>query len=334
MNFFRICLSLPLDAGPCTVNLKRYYYNYTNKICIPFNYSGCPGNSNNFINKRDCEKFCLEIAVDLNGTDKIVETYQLGFSLTGPLFREKYQQDINKAFRDYLMERFDIDDNELKDIVIHDDNMVHRSYLKFHINDGSFRFIYSGDTYQAEPHSWISHRIVEKKSIVWDHTDDLRSKFKDCISRQISMLMGVSIVLAIIFLTSILCAYRFMYKKTKEIESSSGDISPSQYTARIDCGIPTVIAITSKSDSKTAITAYIQRIRRVMSTKCIQLSKDLEDDNAYENKEECFHPETPNHLERSSLLPSIHRQNTAMNFLIYIMGGGKVTEKENAGHVD
>ncbi|OZC04986.1 hypothetical protein X798_08032 [Onchocerca flexuosa] len=80
------------------------------------------------------------------------------------------------------------------------------------ISDGSFRFIYNGDTYQAEPHSWISHRIVEKKALCG---------------------------------TLFLCT--FHVQKNQRIESSSGDISPSQYTARIDCGIPTVIAITSKS---------------------------------------------------------------------------------------
>ncbi|VDK62800.1 unnamed protein product [Onchocerca ochengi] len=222
----RYVCRLPLDAGACAVNLKRYYYDYTNKTCIPFNYSGCSGNLNNFINKKDCEKFCLDIPVDLNGTEKIFETYQLGFSLTGPLFREKHQQDINEAFRDYLMKRFDVGDDELKDIVIHDDNMVQfvlRSEdaelkatnissvsLKIsynQISDGSFRFLYNGDIYRAEPHSWISHRIVEKK--------------------------------------------RFIYKKTKESETSSGVISTSQYAARIDYATPTVTANTPKSDTST-----------------------------------------------------------------------------------
>uniref|UniRef100_A0A0R3RUH4 Thyroglobulin type-1 domain-containing protein n=1 Tax=Elaeophora elaphi TaxID=1147741 RepID=A0A0R3RUH4_9BILA len=176
----RYVCRLPLDAGPCAVNLKRYYYDYTNKTCNSFNYGGCSGNSNNFINRKDCEKFCLDMDVDLNGfftdTGRIVETYQLGFSLTGPLFREKHQRDINEAFREYMKKRFDMDDEELRDIVIYDDNMVQfvlrsedaklkAADISNVVSDGSFRFTYNGDIYRAEPHSWISHRIAEKKAL-------------------------------------------------------------------------------------------------------------------------------------------------------------------------
>ncbi|CAG9538681.1 unnamed protein product [Cercopithifilaria johnstoni] len=234
----RYVCRLSLDAGPCAVNLKRYYYDYTNKTCISFNYSGCSGNSNNFINRKDCEKFCLDMDVNLNGfftdTGRVIETYQLRFSLTGPLFRGKHQQDINEAFREYIKKRFDVDDDKLRDIVIRDDNMVQfvlksedakskaadisgvlysLEILQDQVSDGSFRFTYNGDIYRAEPHSWTSHRIAEKKA--------LREK--------------------------ILCGKRFLYKESRKNKSSSRGIPPSQYAARMSYATPTAIASTPNS---------------------------------------------------------------------------------------
>uniref|UniRef100_A0A1I7VYU1 BPTI/Kunitz inhibitor domain-containing protein n=1 Tax=Loa loa TaxID=7209 RepID=A0A1I7VYU1_LOALO len=173
----RYVCRLPLDAGPCAVNLKRYYYDYTNKTCISFNYAGCSGNSNNFINKKDCEKFCLDISADLNGllnsTDKVVEIYQLGFPSRDLCF----MANINKiAFRHYLKKRFDVADDELRDIIIYDENVVQfvlrsedaklkAANISDLANDGSFRFTYNDNIYRTEPHSCSSHRIAEKKAL-------------------------------------------------------------------------------------------------------------------------------------------------------------------------
>ncbi|KAL3982628.1 Thyroglobulin type-1 repeat family protein [Acanthocheilonema viteae] len=247
----RYVCHLPLDAGPCTVNLKRYYYNYTNNTCVSFNYGGCSGNSNNFINRKHCEKFCLDINVGLNGfftdTGKVIETYQLGFSLTGPLFRKKHQQDINEAFREYMKKKFDIGDDELRDIVISDDNMVQfvlrsedaklkAADISDVVSEGSFRFTYNGDIYRAEPHSWTSHRIAEKKAL--------------CGKIFLCVLVGVSIILAVIVLTSLLCACRFLYKK-RENKSSLGGITSSQYAARTDYATPAAISSTPKSGTSS-----------------------------------------------------------------------------------
>jgi Kunitz/Bovine pancreatic trypsin inhibitor domain len=43
-------------VGICPGEYDRFYYDQTYKQCVPFVYSGCLGNTNNFKNKQDCEK--------------------------------------------------------------------------------------------------------------------------------------------------------------------------------------------------------------------------------------------------------------------------------------
>ena len=42
------------NVGPFT----RYYYDFTLRICKPFQYSGFGGNENNFLTKEDCAQRC------------------------------------------------------------------------------------------------------------------------------------------------------------------------------------------------------------------------------------------------------------------------------------
>ncbi|KAM6178395.1 tissue factor pathway inhibitor-like [Rhynchocyon petersi] len=51
------CLS-KADRGFCLANETRYYYNSYYKRCLPFKYSGCGGNENNFTTKGACIKTC------------------------------------------------------------------------------------------------------------------------------------------------------------------------------------------------------------------------------------------------------------------------------------
>ena len=46
--------------GPCHRYTKRYYYNVTFEKCLPFNYSGCEGNNNNFESFLYCQDSCSE----------------------------------------------------------------------------------------------------------------------------------------------------------------------------------------------------------------------------------------------------------------------------------
>ncbi|XP_062573994.1 kielin/chordin-like protein [Saccostrea cucullata] len=49
---------LPLERGSCRARLPRWYYNVKLGKCEMFEYSGCDGNSNNFLTLKDCVEQC------------------------------------------------------------------------------------------------------------------------------------------------------------------------------------------------------------------------------------------------------------------------------------
>ncbi|XP_060600711.1 papilin-like [Ruditapes philippinarum] len=51
------CL-LPKETGPCQAVMSRFYFDHLDCKCKQFNYSGCGGNSNNFMNIQQCETSC------------------------------------------------------------------------------------------------------------------------------------------------------------------------------------------------------------------------------------------------------------------------------------
>lgn len=105
-----------MDRGPCSVAVPRYHYNSANRSCILFEYGGCSGNLNNFATLDDCEQFCSGRAiyisfsnVQLSGVgldlfspyldlvnDEPIESYQLGFSLSGPQITAAQKQVAEK----------------------------------------------------------------------------------------------------------------------------------------------------------------------------------------------------------------------------------------------
>uniref|UniRef100_A0A8C5LLJ8 Tissue factor pathway inhibitor n=1 Tax=Jaculus jaculus TaxID=51337 RepID=A0A8C5LLJ8_JACJA len=48
----------PADSGLCKASVNRFYYNATIGRCLPFKYTGCGGNENNFVSKQSCFKAC------------------------------------------------------------------------------------------------------------------------------------------------------------------------------------------------------------------------------------------------------------------------------------
>ncbi|KAM4027606.1 tissue factor pathway inhibitor 2 isoform 2-T2 [Anomaloglossus baeobatrachus] len=48
----------PKDEGSCSASVSRYYFNIESKACEEFTYTGCGGNSNNFVRIEDCNKVC------------------------------------------------------------------------------------------------------------------------------------------------------------------------------------------------------------------------------------------------------------------------------------
>eukprot|EP00095_Tigriopus_kingsejongensis_P009815 maker-scaffold239_size242058-snap-gene-1.22 protein:Tk09815 transcript:maker-scaffold239_size242058-snap-gene-1.22-mRNA-1 annotation:"Papilin" len=51
------CL-LPRSPGPCKDNLPKWYFDNSEKRCMPFYYGGCEGNGNRFDSLEDCQKSC------------------------------------------------------------------------------------------------------------------------------------------------------------------------------------------------------------------------------------------------------------------------------------
>lgn len=58
-NLPSICLG-GSDKGLCNAIVTRYYFNNRTLTCQEFEYSGCGGNENNFVNKESCEKRCVK----------------------------------------------------------------------------------------------------------------------------------------------------------------------------------------------------------------------------------------------------------------------------------
>ena len=50
--------TLSPDSGPCSSQIKRYYFNATSKHCETFVYGGCFANGNNFFSQYACEEKC------------------------------------------------------------------------------------------------------------------------------------------------------------------------------------------------------------------------------------------------------------------------------------
>nr|XP_033786999.1 tissue factor pathway inhibitor 2 [Geotrypetes seraphini] len=52
-----LCYS-PKDEGSCSASVTRYFYNAESKTCEEFTYTGCGGNTNNFVTLKDCSSVC------------------------------------------------------------------------------------------------------------------------------------------------------------------------------------------------------------------------------------------------------------------------------------
>uniref|UniRef100_A0A914D7A5 BPTI/Kunitz inhibitor domain-containing protein n=1 Tax=Acrobeloides nanus TaxID=290746 RepID=A0A914D7A5_9BILA len=48
-----------MDAGRCRGRFPSFYYDFARGECLPFDYTGCGGNSNRFHTKEQCESLCL-----------------------------------------------------------------------------------------------------------------------------------------------------------------------------------------------------------------------------------------------------------------------------------
>lgn len=56
------CL-LPRAEGPCSEKKSHWYYDQTERRCMPFYYGGCQGNANNFETQDSCEQSCRALSL-------------------------------------------------------------------------------------------------------------------------------------------------------------------------------------------------------------------------------------------------------------------------------
>lgn len=47
-----------IEKGNCYEKISRYYYDINKDECRLFNYTGCNGNTNNFLSENECNKRC------------------------------------------------------------------------------------------------------------------------------------------------------------------------------------------------------------------------------------------------------------------------------------
>ena len=46
------------EIGPCRGSFPRWYFDTAMQKCLPFNYGGCRGNNNRFMNQEECVRMC------------------------------------------------------------------------------------------------------------------------------------------------------------------------------------------------------------------------------------------------------------------------------------
>lgn len=57
MRLIDLC-TLPRTEGTCTEKQSRWYFDQSENRCMPFYYTGCGGNKNNFESRDVCETDC------------------------------------------------------------------------------------------------------------------------------------------------------------------------------------------------------------------------------------------------------------------------------------
>ncbi|EYC04366.1 hypothetical protein Y032_0088g2163 [Ancylostoma ceylanicum] len=225
--------NLSVDRGPCSVSVPRYFYSPMNQTCTRFDYGGCAGNLNNFATNEHCESFCEGVLSDFlttyNDDAATVETYELGFSLTGPQIPNAARRRAQQTLTDFLSEKFSLSKSSIEDVVIMDDNTARFTIKDAHagaiakniseaVNTG-LEFPLNGNYYRAEPHTWFAHQLAERTA-----SNTARIIFW--------VLLGAAVVFAVIVAASLIgtCAYLYT-SRNKDGNSSAGGSTPSNFVS-------------------------------------------------------------------------------------------------------
>lgn len=69
-SFLAIC-RLPVETGPCRGSFNRWYFDFSQRTCVPFTYGGCAGNLNRFKSFEICVGYCERaIRMAVSGDDR------------------------------------------------------------------------------------------------------------------------------------------------------------------------------------------------------------------------------------------------------------------------
>ena len=60
VNIFSIFKNTLFPVGHCHGFLERYYFSFGDNRCLPFMYTGCGGNENNFASRTECMDVCTK----------------------------------------------------------------------------------------------------------------------------------------------------------------------------------------------------------------------------------------------------------------------------------
>nr|CDJ83051.1 Whey acidic protein and Thyroglobulin type-1 and Proteinase inhibitor I15 and Proteinase inhibitor I2 domain containing protein [Haemonchus contortus] len=144
-------------------------------------------NLNNFATKEHCETFCDGVGADLltpylDEASGAMETYELGFSLTGPQIPSSSRKRAQEGLAEFISQRFSLSKSSIDDVIILDDNTArftikdpHASRIAKSISEAvtsGLELHLNGYFYRAEPHTWFAHQAILFRS----------SRSKDCSS--------------------------------------------------------------------------------------------------------------------------------------------------------
>ncbi|CAD5219044.1 unnamed protein product [Bursaphelenchus okinawaensis] len=170
----RFVCNLELDIGGCNNPTERYYFDSDNQVCKKFVYSGCDGNLNNFESEKECRDYCRGLRMDEALDDTGMQYYQIGFTFTGPLMRQRHTEDFTNKLKDYIRDTFNVEGDDIRDLLVQDDNSVRfnlvaqdaqkkADFISKAIESGQLYFRYGDQTYHAEPTTLFS-RLVDSNS--------------------------------------------------------------------------------------------------------------------------------------------------------------------------